>query len=250
MLSEFFLLSLALGVGFFSFLAKTKETGAGFLKVVAALCGSSCLIAFGLHQTYGAYTDIQSIFYLVATTCFTVIYFRHQDEKSPLMWILYLIHNIVLTLLLFEMNNSHFMQFAFGFTSIMFLGSVTYAMVMGHWYLVTPRLSEKPLLYSMYFTWVFLIIKLVWTVSGYIDNSEFFIEFTRNGGGYAFNWLMLTMRAGAGYLVLGLMSIFAYKLIAMRSIQSATGMLYAMTFFVFVAELISMFMFFDYGIFL
>lgn len=250
MLSEFFLLSLALGLGFFSFLAKTKETGAGFLKVVAALCGVSSLFAFGLHQTYGSFKDLQSILYLIAATCFTTIYFRHQDQKSPMMWVLYGIHNVVLTMLLFEMNNSNVMQFAFGFTSIMFLGSVTYAMVMGHWYLVTPKLSEKPLLYAMYFTWAFLLIKLAWTVSGYVDNPQYFVEFTRRGGGYAFNWLMLTMRAGAGYLVLGIMSIFAYKLIAMRSIQSATGMLYAMTFFVFVAELISMFMFFDYGIFL
>lgn len=250
MLAEFFLLSLGLGLGFFSFLAKTKETGAGFLKVLAALCGSSTLIAFGLHQTYGSPLDVQSVLYMVATIAFALIYFLHQDEKSKFMWALYGLHNIALTLLLIEMNNSNSIQFLFGFTSIMFLGSVTYAMVMGHWYLVTPRLSEKPLLIAMYFTWAFLAVKLVWTINGYIENPGYWVEFTKAGGGFAFNWLMLTMRAGAGYLVLGIMSIFAYKLIAMRSIQSATGMLYAMTFFVFVAELISMFMFFDYGIFL
>ena len=37
-LTEFFLVSIGLGVGLFSFLADTTATGAGFLKVVAGIC--------------------------------------------------------------------------------------------------------------------------------------------------------------------------------------------------------------------
>lgn len=250
MLSEFFLFSLALGLGFYSFLANTKETGAGFLKVLVSICGASSLTAFGLHQTYGSLTDTQSLLYLLATTLFTIVYFYHKDEKNFFTWTLYLFHNATLVLLLKEMNNSNLEHFVFSLSSVMFLGSVTYAMIMGHWYLVTPRLSEKPLIYATYFTWFFLLIKLVWTVVGVTENLSFFDQFTREGGGYAFNWLMLSMRTVGGYFVLGIMSIFAYKLIKMRSIQSATGMLYAMTFFIFISELISMFMFLNYGIYL
>ena len=121
-------------------------------------------------------------------------------------------------------------------------------MVMGHWYLVTPKLSENPLKYALYISWVFLVVKMGWTVYGYLESPGFFTEMTTSGGGYAFNWMMLTMRIGWGYVVLGIMSIYAYRLVAMRSIQSATGMLYAMTFFVFVSELISSYMFLEYGI--
>lgn len=250
MLTEFFLLSLAFGVGFFSFLAKTSETGAGFLKVISGLCGGSALIAVILHLTYGSFTDVQTFLYSLGIISFTLVYFWHKDKKSPLMWFLYILHNLSFLLLLIEMNNSNTTHFFFAFTSILFLGSVTYAMIMGHWYLVTPRLSEKPLKYALYFMWIFMAIKLGWFVKGYLDNGDFFLSGTTKGGGYAFNYLMLLMRGVWGFLVLGVMSVFAYKLVAMRSIQSATGMLYAMTFFVFVAELISTYMFYEYGIFL
>jgi hypothetical protein len=248
MLTEFFLLSLALGVGFFSFLANTKETGAGFLKIVSGLCGSSSLVALILHLTYGSYLDKLSILYYVSLISFLLIYLGHRDEKSVFMWILFGVHNIALTILLFIMNNENFQEFFFSFTSVMFLGSVTYHMVMGHWYLVTPRLSEKPLKIALYFMWIFMAVKCVWTGIGYLGSSDFFINGTVSGGGYAFNWMMLLMRTGWGYVVLGIMSYFAYRLVAMRSIQSATGMLYAMTFFVFVGELVSNYMFYQYGV--
>lgn len=250
MLAEFFLLSLGLGVGVFSPLADTRETGAGFLKVLAAICGTSLFVALILHLTYGSFSDPLSLLYYGSTFCFLLTYFTQKDEKDLLSWAIYAVQNILLVILLYLMNNTSQQQFFFGLTSMIFLGSVTYAMIMGHWYLVTPRLSEQPLKIALYFTWTFLLVKLVWSVLGYFDSSDFFINGTIKGGGYAFNWMMLTMRAGWGYVVLGIMSYFAYRLVAMRSIQSATGMLYAMTFFVFVAELISMYMFYEYGIFI
>lgn len=250
MLTEFFLVALAFGVGAFTFLADTKQTGAGFLKVVSALCGGSTLIALILHLRYGSFLDPLSTLYYGALLCFILIYFFHRDQKSIFMWLLFAAHNIIFTLLIYKMNNSHFDQFLFALTSILFLGSVTYAMVMGHWYLVTPRLSEKPLKIALYFTWALLIIKIGFSVNSYLEASEFFMVNTSQGGGYAFNWMMLAMRTGWGFLVLGIMSYFAYRLVAMRSIQSATGMLYAMTFFVFVGELISNYMFYEYGLLL
>lgn len=250
MLAEFFLLSLGLGVGFFTFLANTSETGAGFLKVVSSICGISVLVALTLHLSYGSFTDPQSILYYLSITCFLLIFLNHKDKKGPLMWLLFTCHNIFLTLILLLMSNNSYYEFFFALTSIGLLGAVTYAMIMGHWYLVTPKLSEKPLKIALYFTWVFMVIKLGWTVSGYLDTSGFFAVGTAQGGGYAFNWMLLSMRAGWGFLVLGIMSYFAFRLVAMRSIQSATGMLYAMTFFVFVGELISNYMYFEYGVFL
>ena len=247
-LAEFFLVSIALGVGLFSFLADTKATGAGFLKVVSGLCGGSLILALILHLTYGMVSDPLSTVYYIAIFAFALAYFFHKDNKSWFMWLLFALENLSLTFLVFKMNNGNKEQFLFAFTSILMLGSVTYAMVMGHWYLVTPKLSEKPLKYALYLTWIFILIRIGWTIFGYLESPNFFAEMTTAGGGYAFNWMMLTMRIGWGYVVLGIMSIFAYRLVAMRSIQSATGMLYAMTFFVFVSELISNYMFLEYGL--
>ncbi len=247
-LAEFFLISIGLGVGVFSFLADTKATGAGFLKVVAGLCGGSLVLALVLHLTYGTAADPLSQLYYISIFTFALTYFFHKDKKSWFMWLLFAIQNLAQTFLLFKMHNGNGPQFLFALTSIMMLGSVTYAMVMGHWYLVTPKLSENPLKYALYFSWVFLAIKMGWTIYGYLETPDFFSQGTVDGGGYAFNWMMLTMRIGWGYVVLGIMSIYAYRLVAMRSIQSATGMLYAMTFFVFVSELISNYMFLEYGL--
>ena len=246
-LTQFFCLSLAFGVGFFTFLADSRETGGGFLRVTAALCGSFSMIALAFHLTYGQLLGAQSILLTVATLSFAMIYFFHQDEKTYLMRLLYITHNVSLLLAMYRFNNAHTLEFAFSLSSSLLLGSITYAMVMGHWYLVTPRLSEKPLQYATYFMWLLLVIKIAWTGYTYLSLGEYFVSGTNLGAGYIFNWLMLTMRIGWGYVVIAVMSYFAYRLISMRSIQSATGMLYAMTFFILVAELISNYMFFEYG---
>ena len=250
-IAEFFLISLGLGVGLFSFLANTKETGAGFLKVVSGVCMGGLFIGEIVHLIQGGNVfDKSSMLYFASLLSFLFIYLFHKDEKSPLMWILYAIHNLCLIVLLYFFNKGEMTAFIYTISSILLLGSITYAMIMGHWYLVTPKLSEKPLKIALYFTWAILILKLAWTGWGWTQAGEYFISGTMKGGGYSFNWMMLLMRLVWGYLVIGVMSYYGYRLVAMRSIQSATGILYAMTFFVFVGELISTYLFFQFGLFL
>ncbi len=250
MLAEFFLFSVGLGVGGFSFLADTQQTGAGFLKVIAGICGAALLLATALHLTYSSFGDWQTLLYGLSLLAFLGIYLFHKDRKGPLMWGLFGVHTLSLIALLMLFQNNYLDSFLFSLSSVALLGSITYAMVMGHWYLVTPRLSEKPLKMALYCAWFILIIKLVVTLVGYLEAEKFFNTGTSLGMGYLFNWIMLAMRIGWGYLAVGVMSYFAYRLISMRSIQSATGLLYAMTFFVFVGELISIYMFFQYGLYL
>ena len=246
-LAEFYLLSLALGVGFFSFLANPKETGGGFLKMVASVCAGSTLFCLSLYLTHGQVKSEQTLLLSLALLSFIIIYVFHGDEKSYPMRLMYIVHNTCLALAMLNFFNQNLFQFVYAFSSCMLLGVITYAMVMGHWYLVTPRLSEKPLLYATYFMWAIMLVKIVWTIVEYLKMDAYFVSGTYEGAGYLFNWLMLTMRVGWGYLVIGVMSYFSYRLIKMRSIQSATGMLYAMTFFVFIGELISVYMFLEYG---
>ncbi len=68
------------------------------------------------------------------------------------------------------------------------------------------------------------------------------------GDGYTFNWLVISMRWLWGYVALAVLSAFAWRLCRMRSIQSATGVLYIMVFFVFVGELISGYLYFKHGL--
>ncbi|PIK14077.1 hypothetical protein [Halobacteriovorax sp. JY17] len=246
--AEFFFMTLALGVGMFTWIASSKMTGAGFQKLISSVCLGSAVTALLIHLSYGTFTDPLTRVYYISIVALFLIRQLHKDEKSIFMWILFAVHNLALLYLLMDFQNGWSSQFRFGVSSAILLGIITYAMILGHYYLVVPRLSEKPLKVSILILWAILAIKVIW--SGYETylNWGFFKEFTQLGGGYAFNWLMLTMRVGWGYVVIFAMSIFTWKLVKIRSTQSATGVLYAMTIFVFVGELVSAYLFFKYGL--
>ena len=250
MLAESFLISLALGAGIFSPLASTKMTGAGFIKLLTSVCLGSTIIALILHLTYASFGSPESVLLTVSSIVMILTYLFHKDQKSPLMWGAYLIQNLTLAkaLMVFHNNAPEVVYFFFGSTIL--LGVITYAMILGHWYLVTPRLSEKPLKYANIILWFILAIKMTHTGMEVAENWKYFESGTRLGEGYTFNWLMLTMRVVWGYLVILVMSIFNWKLVVIRSTQSATGMLYAMTFFVLVGELISSYIYFEMGLFI
>jgi len=248
--AEFFLLSLGLGLGGFSALVNSKETGVGFVKVNNAVCIGVLFLGLSIHFLNGFDFDTSTILYISTLITFVSIHILHKDEKTPSMWVLYAIHNVLILGLLLLFFNQSLISFSVFLTSSLFLGIITFAMLLGHWYLVTPKLSERPLKMALVILWGLLAIKIVITTYSLFNSLDFFIEGSILGAGYTFNWLMLLMRVGWGYLVIGCMSYFTWKLICMRSLQSATGILYVMTFFVFVGELISTYFYYKYGLFL
>lgn len=247
-MTEFFLIILSLGVGGFSFLARTEETGAGFMRLAMSVALGASALAAVVHAMSTGWNDFVFGFESLSVIIYALVYKLHQDKKSTGMWILFFLHVLSLLLALFYFSNQKLVGTLYSYASMGLLGSITYAMVLGHWYLVTPKLSELPLKRSLYFIWFFLIVKIVWTSIEMSNNMSFFMSGTDLGGGYIFNWIMLTMRIGWGYLVIGVMSYFGWRLVCMRSIQSATGIFYAMTFFIFIGEIISSYLFFQYGL--
>ena len=243
--AEFFFVSLAFGVGIFSVLVDTYKTGAGFIRLISAVTGVSAVLGMAFHLSYAASYNPQALCYYVAIVTSLLIYIFHDEEKSWQMWFLYGVKNLALLILMFFFHNMDGTVFLFFLSSSLFLGIVSYAMILGHWYLVVPKLSEGPLKKAVAITWVILGIKVLATAGSLIYDYDFFTEGSRLGAGYMFNWIMLTMRVGWGYLVIGIMSVFAWKLVNMRSIQSGTGMLYAMTFFVLTGELVSQYLYFN-----
>lgn len=249
-LIEFFLLSMAFGVGVFTPLANTQMTGVGLLKLLTTVSGVSLLLCLSLHLSYAPVFSTQSVLMIISLISMVLVYLFHQDKKSLPMWALYLVQNLTLfgTLNLF-MNQTPFLL-AYGLSSVLFLGIIVYAMLLGHWYLVTPKLSVDPLKRALLVTWLLFIIKLGFLTYSLSTDFRFFTEGSMHGAGYMFNWIMLSMRVLWGYVIIFVMSIFTWKLVCMRSTQSATGVLYAMTFFVLVGELIGNYMYFSYGMFL
>jgi len=97
------------------------------------------------------------------------------------------------------------------------------AVVLAHWYLVTPKISERPLILTTRLLMWALVIQLllfgVWLAAG-IPDSDPFEALT--GSNAAFVWLRLIV--GLAFpLVLVWM---AYRTALTRSMESATGLLY------------------------
>jgi len=249
-IADFFLVSLAFCYNLFSPLAGSELTGNGFIKLISNLSIGALIISFGMTLSGdNAFIQLPIILKSIALISFILISFFHRDKKTWIMWILNLIIFICLGLFIFIfLANAHTLNFLFLISSSLLLGCITYAMTLGHWYLVVPKLSEKPLVKAALITWAILLLKIIFSFYETYLNWDFFAEGTSLGSGFAFNWLLLSMRTMFGYVVILGMSYFNYRLVKMRSIQSSTGILYAMTFFVFIGELISSYLFFYFGL--
>ncbi len=248
----FFLLSLALGIGIFNPLAPTKMTGVGLFKVMQMITLASLVfvlvtIGFALGNSYSL-SLLTMTGVAFAATIFSLL--LHKDQKSTLMWLFYFMQNLSLLYLVLIQSNLAPQAMVHLFLGGALLGIITYAMVLGHWYLVTPKLSEAPLKKCMMILWLIMGAKLVLLPTHYFGQAEYFSTGSLQAMGSMMNWVFLSMRVLWGYVTIAGLSYFAWRLIKMRSIQSATGVLYVMTFFVFAGELISAYVFFKYGLYL
>lgn len=250
-IADFFLLSIAWSLVLFSPIASSKLTGAGLIKLLTNTAIGSLVISMVVQAI--SPVGMMSVIFglkLIALVGLILITTLHTDEKSKLMWGLYTILQVLFVYLLCDLVHFQLIQSLFLISAGLLLGAITYSMLLGHWYLVVPKLSAHPLKVAAILTWIVLFVKIIWSSYSLYSHYDFFEEQTQLGAGYAFNWMLLTMRVSFGYLVILGMSFFNWKLLNIRSIQSSTGILYAMTFFVFIGELVSTYIFFNYGLFI
>ncbi len=97
------------------------------------------------------------------------------------------------------------------------------AVILAHWYLVTPRISERPLVLTTRALCVLLALQLllflVWLAVGYPEQPPFA---ALTGPQAVFVWLRLLV----GILFPLLLAWMAWKTALTRSMESATGLLY------------------------
>lgn len=242
--AQFFLFSLTFGMMIFSPIVNSKDIGGGFLRLLNTICGVSLLVALVFYAGNFGFFNTVSLTGVIALGSFFFASLMHKDQKTLGMWINYFIQCVALIAILFMFNGPGFFDQLFFFSSSLILGIITFSMILGHWYLVTPKLSEKPLKITIYFLWALLVFKIVFSTMAFLGNKEG-LELSNS-----FMVIIFSMRMLWGYFIIGLLSYFAFRLIKMRSIQSATGVLYVMTFFVLIGELISNYIYFKYGIYL
>jgi hypothetical protein len=97
------------------------------------------------------------------------------------------------------------------------------AVVLAHWYLVTPKISERPLIVTTQLLMVVLAVQLllfgVWTAAGIPDMEPFEIL---SGSNLVFVWLRLVV----GLVAPLVLTWMAWRTAMTRSMESATGLLY------------------------
>jgi len=247
----YFLLALSLGLACCSFLVPVKLTGAGLCRVLSGvISGSLFLILFFLLKEGYAWGPWSLGFFIFCACFFTweVLYLKDESKKA-LYWICYSLTLVCLTglsALILNLNTAHLSYFVL---NAFFIGSLSYAMILGHWYLVTPKISEVPLLTAIKVFWVFISLKLLLATSSSLIGSEVF-DSVQWKSDYMFNWIIYSMRFLWGYVALLILSVFAWKLTKIRSIQSSTGVLYVMVFFIFVGEVASIYLYHKIGVLL
>jgi hypothetical protein len=97
------------------------------------------------------------------------------------------------------------------------------AVVLAHWYLVTPKISERPLIITTQLLMLALVIQLllfgVWTAAGIPDLEPFAVL---SGDNLVFVWLRLLV----GLVAPLVLTAMAWRTAITRSMESATGLLY------------------------
>jgi heme exporter protein D len=124
-------------------------------------------------------------------------------------------------------------------------GGVLAAMILGHWYLVTPRLSEGPLILAARALTAVVVLQIVlfgaWTALGIGTYGPFAVL---TGGEAIFVWLRLVVS-----LVFPLvLTMMAVRTARTRSMESATGLLYIDTAAIFAGTIVAAALLFGAGV--
>jgi hypothetical protein len=119
------------------------------------------------------------------------------------------------------------------------LGATLHSMLLGHYYLIAPAMTTAPLTRSLDLILCALVARClleglgIWARSGGLAAASW-------GGGAPSDVTFLSMRWGMGVVGASVSVFLARRTAAIRSTQSATGILYVTSIFVLFGELASM----------
>lgn len=249
-ITHFFLLSLAFGTQLLSPVVSTKLTGVGFYKLGTSIVLACLVLAVGVdYFMEPTILPIEWLCYGILISSNIVASIFHRDDKSWLMWAIYILQICTFCVLAFHVFAFNPVWIMFFFMSMALLGVSNFSMLLGHYYLVVPRLSEEPLIYCLYIFWISFFLKIISSLAIIFSvGRPYLSEGTILGDGYMYNWLFISMRYLWGYVAPVILSFFTYRLCKIRSLQSATGVLYIVEFFVIVGELISVYLMAKHGL--
>ena len=265
------LLCTQIGAGILAYVpfAGRREVGPSFFSFMAALSFAMFLIGLVFHpaaqllsdgaeyQTLYSVAFASMAFCALAAGVFSVVA-RWRPESIHPKWLLYTATVALVAVVansLAVASGTSVEPWLYAMSSVSasgMLGGVLATMILGHWYLVRPKL---PIRYLRFFFHVFMLtfaarlLILVFALIPIADTPEFvrlvsLSDFLYSSGLGLFFYLRILF----GLVVPALFSWMIWQTIRIRSTQSATGLLYLLTLFIFIGEATAMYLFLISGV--
>ena len=233
--AEFFCRSLGWGLILFSLLADDRETGTGLKRLLAGISLAASILGVLLYACTSWFMEYcWSVLFFGNCLCFSDVCYFSQFQIA--LHCLCGRHDGTVCFDLEFCKGSIVFLVLSGFVRNCHLCNGARALVFGD-----SPIEQCTLVARLFLMGGLLAVKLV--VVGY----SFWAGVSVSD---VFGQMLIVMRIIWGYAAVGVMGYFGYRLARMRSIQSATGILYAMTFAVFIGELGSHYLHHYYGVWL
>lgn len=227
---------MATGILLFIAFVPPSEIGKGFGRFHAGLA-----LALWVLACWG---NFHSLFFVLAVVLLMTAMF---SEKNVVYYPL-LFASIVLSFWLLILpdipNHGVLPSLAIHIPGILVLGGSSVSMLLGHWYLVAPKLSIHylkmvtiALIAALGIRAGLLVFEIVKSQAA-LGESHFFEIYG----------IFLVQRVVFGLLLTIVLSVMTYFCVRIRSTQSATGILYVVVVFCLVGELIGRYLFAKTGI--
>ena len=246
MLLAAFLLDLSLGLLAFLPLVGRRNSGVKFYRLVFITAGSLDAAA-ALSLTMAAHSRLAEIAMLgVASITFLYLVFRYPKRLVYRLSIVFCaLATVSAAILTFAAATKMALPAAVAgaLCSAALLGSMTLAMLLGHWYLVVRGMAIDPL---MRLTWAILAGIAIKTAA--VCLSLWLLSHAGVGWGSPFYRLVVVegiffwMRAGWGIVVPLLLFPMIHGTVKIRSTMAATGILYVGVVAVIIGEVLGGFL--------
>ena len=126
-------------------------------------------------------------------------------------------------------------------SSALLLGFSLISMILGHWYLVSRKLSFQPLKLISGLLCLAVAVRALVIVIAVFEQGEYwgqsfsggFTHYLLSGG------LFVACRLSLGVILAAILAVLAWRCAKLESNQSATGILYVLVAFVFFGEILS-----------
>jgi hypothetical protein len=229
---------LATGILLFILFVPVSQIGKGFGRFHTGLAAALWLLALYSHI---------SVTFIVLMAVLSCAFFLAGNQKLYSTFVLGSVAISFWLLLSIDAQSSGWIRSILAnVPATLVLGASSVAMLLGHWYLVAPKLSIQYLKTLTIGLIVALVLRAALITGVLVKDAS---QFSANHFWELYG-IFIAQRVLLGVVLSLILSVLTYFCVRIRSTQSATGILYVVLVFCLAGELIGNYLFTKTGIFL